>query len=65
MYDAEAIKYDTDDVKQYNEDLNTTLIFMHFSLSALVKSLSDPASNLHADCLYGVVVLSVLSLGPL
>jgi len=51
MYDAEAIEYDMDDIKQCSEDLNTTLIFMRYSLSA-PESLSDPASNVHADRLY-------------
>ena len=35
MYKKEAVEYDTDYVKKYDEDLNTTLIFV----SCLYRSL--------------------------
>ena len=31
MYKRESAEYDTDYVKKYDEDLNTTLIFVHYS----------------------------------
>ena len=34
MYKRESAEYDTDYVKKYDEDLNTTLIFVHHSSSA-------------------------------
>jgi len=35
MYKREATEYDTDYVKKYDEDLNTTLIFVRYSLTTL------------------------------
>ena len=32
MYKREATEYDTDYVKKYDEDLNTTLIFVRYRL---------------------------------
>jgi hypothetical protein len=40
MYKREATEYDTDYVKKYDEDLNTTLIFVRRSSSAPVKYLT-------------------------
>jgi hypothetical protein len=40
MYKREATEYDTDYVKKYDEDLNTTLIFVRRSSSALVNHLT-------------------------
>ena len=40
VYKREATKYDTDYVNGYNEDLNTTLIFVRRSSFALVKYLT-------------------------
>jgi len=40
MYKREATEYDTDYVKKYDEDLNTTLIFVRRSPFALVKCLT-------------------------
>ena len=40
MYKREAIEYDTDYVKKYDEDLNTTLIFVRRSLFVLVVYLT-------------------------
>jgi hypothetical protein len=40
MYKREATEYDTDYVKKYDEDLNTTLIFVRCLLFALVKYLT-------------------------
>ena len=42
MYKREATDYDTDYVKKYDEDLNTTLIFVRPSSSALAKYLILP-----------------------
>jgi hypothetical protein len=42
MYKREATEYDTDYVKKYDEDLNTTLIFVRHSSSALVDDLTCP-----------------------
>ena len=30
MYKQEAMEYDTENIQKYNEDLNTTLIFVRF-----------------------------------
>jgi len=35
MYKREAVEYDTDYVKKFDEDLNTTLIFVRFPSCAL------------------------------
>jgi len=40
MYKREASEYDTDYVKKYDEDLNTTLIFVRLSSSVLVNHLT-------------------------
>jgi hypothetical protein len=40
MYKREATEYDTDYVKKYDEDLNTTLIFVRRSSSSLVNHLA-------------------------
>ena len=40
MYKREAIEYDTDYVKKYDDDLNTTLIFVRRSLFVLVMYLT-------------------------
>ena len=40
MYKREATEYDTDYVKKYDDDLNTTLIFVRPSSPALVKYLT-------------------------
>ena len=40
MYKREATEYDTDYVKKYDEDLNTTLIFVRHSLFVLVEYLT-------------------------
>jgi len=40
MYKREATEYDTDYVKKYDEDLNTTLIFVRRSLSMLSPVIS-------------------------
>ena len=40
MYKREATEYDTDYVKKYDEDLNTTLIFVRLSSFPLVKYLT-------------------------
>jgi len=40
MYKREATEYDTDYVKKYDEDLNTTLIFVRPSPFVLVKYLT-------------------------
>jgi len=40
MYKREATEYDTDYVKKYDEDLNTTLIFVRPSSFPLVKYLT-------------------------
>jgi len=42
MYKREATEYDTDYVKKYDEDLNTTLIFVRFPSPALVDYLISP-----------------------
>ena len=42
MYKREATEYDTDYVKKYDEDLNTTLIFVRRSSCALVNCLTCP-----------------------
>jgi hypothetical protein len=42
MYKREATEYDTDYVKKYDEDLNTTLIFVRHSSSALFNYLTCP-----------------------
>jgi len=41
MYKREATEYDTDYVKKYDEDLNTTLIFVRPSSSALANYLTS------------------------
>ena len=41
MYKKEATDYDTDYVKKYDEDLNTTLIFVR-----LLAAYSHPRSDL-------------------
>ena len=40
MYKREATEYDTDYVKKYDEDLNTTLIFVRYPASYLANSLT-------------------------
>ena len=40
MYKRESAEYDTDYVKKYDEDLNTTLIFVRYSSSYLVNHLT-------------------------
>jgi len=40
MYKREATEYDTDYVKKYDEDLNTTLIFVRPSSPALANYLT-------------------------
>ena len=42
MYKREATEYDTDYVKKYDEDLNTTLIFVRRIFSVLLPSLTCP-----------------------
>ena len=39
MYKKEAAEYDTDYVKKYDEDLNTTLIFVRYSFPHPVNDL--------------------------
>ena len=39
MYKRESAEYDTDYVKKYDEDLNTTLIFVRYSSSYLTNHL--------------------------
>ena len=34
MYKREAVEYDTDYVKTYDENLNTTLIFVRYPISS-------------------------------
>ena len=51
MYKREAAEYDTDYVKKYDEDLNTTLIFVRYSSSYLVNGLTysyRPACSLQS-----------------
>ena len=40
VYNKEANEYDLDHVKKYDEDLNTTLIFVRLSLCALANGLT-------------------------
>ena len=40
MYKRESAEYDTDYVKKYDEDLNTTLIFVRYLSSYFVKRLT-------------------------
>ena len=40
VYKRESAEYDTDYVKKYDEDLNTTLIFVRFSSSCLANYLT-------------------------
>jgi hypothetical protein len=40
MYKRESAEYDTDYVKKYDEDLNTTLIFVRYSSSYVVNHLT-------------------------
>ena len=40
MYKREATEYDTDYIKKYDEDLNTTLIFVRRSSFPLVNPLT-------------------------
>ena len=40
IYDKEASEYDEHYIKKYDEDLNTTLIFVRRSSSALVNDLT-------------------------
>ena len=40
MYKRESAEYDTDYVKKYDEDLNTTLIFVRYLSSYLVNHLT-------------------------
>ena len=42
MYNKEAMDYDTDNVKKYDEDLNTTLIFVRAPPFTLLASLTCP-----------------------
>ena len=42
MYKRESAEYDTDYVKKYDEDLNTTLIFVRYLSSYLVNRLTYP-----------------------
>ena len=44
MYKREATEYDTDYIKKYDEDLNTTLIFVCRSSFALVNHLICPCT---------------------
>ena len=39
MYKRESAEYDADYIKKYDEDLNTTLIFVNYSSSYLVNHL--------------------------
>ena len=51
MYKREAAEYDTDYVKKYDEDLNTTLIFVRYLSSYLVNYLTcfpRPACSLRS-----------------
>jgi len=40
MYKRESVEYDTDYVKKYDEDLNTTLILVRLLSFVLVASLT-------------------------
>ena len=47
MYKRESVEYYTDYVKKYDEDLNTTLIFVRYPSSYVINHLIDsyrPAS---------------------
>ena len=51
MYKKESLEYDTDYVKKYDEDLNTTLIFVRYLSSYLVNHLTyslRPACSLQS-----------------
>jgi len=50
MYKREAMEYDTDYIQKYNEDLNTTLIFVRFCVSASLLSVRSADHTLRPVC---------------
>ena len=62
VYKREATEYDMDYVKKYDEDLNTTLIFVRHPLIALTDYLTyphrpvcSPPSALHSSSMYNQI----------
>jgi len=50
MYKREAMEYDTDYMQKLNEDLNTTLIFVRFCVSASLLSVHSADHTLRPVC---------------